>query len=91
MARTIADTSRKFLLDITPDGMVTIRERGVGKNTGGLPFFSTDTAQQANQLCTLLCKNAWGGGYKLHPFGGELSDMDPAADLFRAAWEKLEK
>lgn len=50
--------SRHFLLDVTADGAVFVRERGGTGGTmhGGLPVFSTDTRKQAEALIVGACR-----------------------------------
>jgi hypothetical protein len=88
MALQKDDLSRKFLLDVTADGSVFVRERGKDdRYPGSLPVFSTDTRKQANSLIVRYCRRAKDGSgiYRLNDFDGELNSLDAWAETFRTS------
>jgi hypothetical protein len=80
------ELSRRFLLDVTKDGAVHVRERGSGSCPyGGLPVFSTDTREEAQSLIVRHCKLARdnSGVYHLNEFAGTVEDLSRVTKLFR--------
>ncbi len=87
MKMTKIDLSRRFLLDVTKDGAVCIRERGSGEVTGGLPVYSTDTREEAESLRVDHCHLARDGSgiYRLNRFSGDVEALVAVAEMFHAA------
>lgn len=83
---TTDDMGRRFLIDVDAAGCTTIRERGKGKNTGGLPVFSTDTREEAESLIVRHCRLArdHSGLYFLNDPPHTVADLDRVSELFRA-------
>jgi len=84
------DLGRRFMLDVTVDGAVFVRERGGGPCPhGGLVFFSVDTRDEATALVVRHCRRANDGSgvYRLNSFGGTLNAIGEVADLFRSEYE----
>lgn len=88
------DLTRKFLLDVTADGSVFVRERGNGSRyPGSLPVFSTNTREQADSLVIRHARRAKDGSgiYRLNDFRSDLDSLDEWAETFRVSLETLQK
>lgn len=94
------DLGRRFLLDVTRDGAVFVRERGKGPCPhGGLPVFSTDTREEADDLIVHHCKLARNGTgiYRLNEGifprdaqgNGNVDNLEDVTVTFRLAHEKM--
>jgi hypothetical protein len=82
------DLGRNWFLDVDASGAVTIRPKGVLEllqPSGGLPVFSTDTLEEAEQLRVLLCWRARDGSgvYFLNDPPKNVEDLSRVAALFR--------
>jgi hypothetical protein len=89
---TKTDLSRRFFLDVTQSGHVFIRQRG-RKPNGALPVYSTDTAEEAEQIRVRHCHLARDGSglYRLNEFAGDIEDLFKVGALFRATHETNRK
>lgn len=83
------DLSRRFLLEVTRDGTVFIRE-ACAPTTGGLPVYSVDTWDDAEALRVRHCRLARdrSGIYRLNEFSGEEEDLDRVGALFKETHER---
>jgi hypothetical protein len=89
------DLMRRFVLDVTADGTVFIRDKSLGKPCpyGGLPVFSTETQEQAEAIQIRYCRRAndGSGHYRLNEFDGNLGSLATVTTLFRAEYERAAK
>lgn len=85
------DLDRRFLLDVTADGAVFIRERVSTLTRGGLPTFSTETYEQAEMLQARFCRRANDGSgiYRLNETPADLDALGDVSDMFRVHYEML--
>lgn len=93
------DLGRRFILDVTADGTVLIRERGPQriKDLVGLPVYSTDTAEEAESIRVTHCRRANDGSglyrlthWKVDQTGyGSIDSLPEVSDLFRATHEQI--
>lgn len=81
------DLGRSWLLDVDASGAVTIRRKGVRvlRPSGGLPVFSTDRLEEAEQLRLLFCRRANDGSgvYFLNDPPKNVEDLSRVSALFR--------
>ncbi len=90
--RKTNDLDRAVLLDVSADGAVLARPRKSKMPQGYLPFFSTDTQKEAEQLIVFHCRLARdsSGIYRINDFKvGVYEEIDRAATLFRAQYERV--
>lgn len=87
---TKTDLSRRFFLDVTQSGHVFIRSRGA-RIDGALPVYSTDTAEEAEQIRIRHCRSTRDGSglYQLNDFGGEVDDLFAVGALFRTTHDAI--
>lgn len=98
--KLIDHLSRRVLLHICQDGTVTYRVPPQKVFNGvALPFFSTDTVEQAKALQVILCKSQ----YIRHPklpnqpwyvfpgFAGSLEDMLRVAEIFAKQYQGIQQ
>lgn len=85
------DLSRRFSLDVTPDGALFIRKRGEKIHTGALPVFSVDTYDDADSLRTLHCRLARDGSgvYRLNTPPETLTGLYAWTDKLRASYDAM--
>lgn len=84
------DMKRRWFLDVAACGAVQIRERGRPMQEG-LPVFTVDTAEQAQDIITLHCRleRDGSGTYRLNNPPKDVDDLDAVTDLFRNAYDNL--
>lgn len=89
------DLSRAVLLDCSANGAVFIREQGQPLREGTLPFFSTDTVEEAETLRRSHCRLSRERGVKVYFLnnwiGEALDSLYAAADEFRASYAELKR
>lgn len=77
------------------DGALTIREMGAPlpkHRRNALPFFSTDTVDEAHELQTLFCELSKDDkAYRWTRFAGTLDALDDAAADARRAYAHLKR
>jgi hypothetical protein len=82
--------SRRFILDITADSTIFIRDTQLKepRDPAALPFFSTDTREQARDLVVLRCRLLYNGNYRLtHPIAYE--DLSGLTEMFEQGLQRL--
>jgi hypothetical protein len=82
----------RFFLDVTKSGHVFIRRLG-GELNGALPVYSTDTAEEAEQIRVRHCHLARDGSglYQLNEFSGDVADLLAVGVMFRVTHEANRK
>jgi len=85
------DLTRRYILDVTADGAVFIRERGQGCTVGALPTFSTDTYDHALMIQIRYCRRANDGSgiYRLNECPADLDALGIVTDMFRAFYDGM--
>jgi hypothetical protein len=83
------DLSRRFFLDVSADGAVSIRERGQPLTPCALPVFTTDTHEEALMIQLRHCKLARdrSGIYRLNECPDDLDALYEVAAMFRDTHE----
>lgn len=83
------DLTRRFFLDVSADGAVSIRERGQPLTLCALPVFTTDTHEQALMIQLRHCKLARdrSGIYRLNECPDGLEALYEVAAMFRDTYE----
>ena len=74
------DLSKEIVIDVEANGIITFRNKA-DKRWDGLPCYSTDTADQAEQLIILVARRTYDDEYLIPKFAGtsdavfELSEL----------------
>lgn len=89
MSQLLRDLSRQFFLDVTADGAVFIRERGLPLTAGALPVFTVDTHDQALMIQVRHCRRAKDGTgiYRLNERPEGLDALERITELFRVTYD----
>jgi len=83
---TLRNIDRKFVIDVTMDGTLTVRDNGKRKlSVGSLPVFSTDSKENAGTLVQLVSKLHYDGRQVVPGF------LDRAEDIGIEAIFELEE
>jgi len=84
------DLTRRFMLDVTADGVLFIRDTQVGepRHKDALPIFSCDTYETARDLQILHCRRQYNGTYRLtHPI--TYDDLGNVSQMLYASVQRL--